>query len=90
MRKKSIIYLIVNIPLTYLLFISFGWLTYFIIGGNPTFIIPFKSLLLIFFTLTILIAIGFIKLLKIYSIDTLLIAILEIVSMYILFWSFLR
>ena len=90
MRKKSIIYLIVNIPLTYLLFISFGWLSYFIVGGNPTFIIPFKTLLFIFCTLTILAAIGFIKLLKIYTIDTLLIAIFEIVFMYLLFWIFLR
>jgi len=90
MRKKTIIYLLVNIPFTYLLFISFGWLTYFIVGGNATFIISFSTLLLIFSALTVMIAIGFINLLKIFSITTLLIAIIEIVTMYVLFWIFLR
>ena len=90
MRKKTIIYLLVNIPFTYLLFISFGWAAYFIVGGNPTFIVPFKTLLIIFSTLTIMIAIGFITLLKIYSFNTVLIAIVEIVAIYLLFWDLLH
>ena len=59
-------------------------------GGNPTFIIPFKTLLIIFFTLTVFIEIGVIKLLKIFGATTVLITILEIVTMYILFWYLFR
>ncbi|MEJ0101167.1 MAG: hypothetical protein WDO19_00820 [Bacteroidota bacterium] len=90
MSKKAIIYLIVNIPFTYLLFISFGWIAYVIVEGNPTYIIPFNVLLLLFSILTILLAIGFIKLLKIHSIITPLIAIIEIAAMYLLFWRFFQ
>jgi len=90
MRKKTILFLLLNIPFTYLLFISFGWLCYYLVGGNPTFFIPFKALLLIFFTLTAMIAIGFINLLKIYSSSTLWIAMFEIVVMYLLFWGLLH
>jgi hypothetical protein len=90
MRKKTILYLIANIPFTYLLFIIFGWASYFLTGGNPTFFIPFKTLLLIFFILTVLIAIGFINLLKIFSTSTLLITILEISVMYMVFLTLLH
>ncbi|HMG68694.1 MAG TPA: hypothetical protein VK588_13440, partial [Chitinophagaceae bacterium] len=71
MNKKQIIYLIINVPLTYLLFITFGWLTYYIVEGNPTFIVSFGVLLLIFSSLTIGISAGIITALKIYNTNTL-------------------
>ena len=88
--KKTLLYLLINIPFTYLLFSCFGWTAYFIIGGNPTFFVPFGTLLMIFSSLTIMIAIGFITLFKIYTPKTVLITIIEIVVIYILLWSLFK
>ncbi|MFT3946160.1 MAG: hypothetical protein QM763_04220 [Agriterribacter sp.] len=86
MSKRSIIYLLINIPLTYLLFISFGWLSYAVIGGNPTFFIPFKLLILFPFAITITIALVVVKRLKIYEAPVILLSLTEIVCMYLAFY----
>jgi len=90
MNKKQIIYLIINVPLTYLLFITFGWLTYYIVEGNPTFIVSFGVLLLIFSSLTIGISAGIITALKIYNTNTLAIAIFEIIAIYLIIWIYIK
>lgn len=90
MNKKVIIYFVANIPIIYFLFIGLGWIAYFTLRGNPTFLIPFPLLLAIFAILTAFITIGMLKLLKIYTKTALLLALSEIVIMYIFFWIFFR
>ena len=89
MRRKQIIFLILNIPLSFIVFTSLGWLLHFVFHDNPTFIIPFNILIIIFFVVNIMITIGAINSLKIYSEKTVWIALLEVTSLYFLFWSLL-
>jgi hypothetical protein len=89
MSRKEIIYLVANVPLIYILFSSFGWITYGLVGGNPAHLIPFGILIVIFFVLTVIVSIGIINLLKINSSSIITIAVIEIVAMYLLFWFFL-
>ena len=87
MKRKKIACYLVNIPLTYLSIVLFGWFSYFIIGGNPTFIFPFTTLLIIFYFLYAAISAGILQALKIYSIETYMWIFLESAIIYIIIWS---
>jgi hypothetical protein len=84
LNKKAIIALLVNIPLTYIFFCVMGWLCYFMVNGNPTFFVPLRILLLVFFELYIGIIIGLLKYFKIYTFNIFLIAAVKTTIIYIL------
>jgi hypothetical protein len=90
MRKKEVIYLLVNIPVTYLLFVLLGWLFYLFCNGNPSYLIPFPILLSFFFILNLLFLVGVLKYFKKYNSRILLITVIEITLLYILLWFLLK
>jgi len=85
-RKITICYL-ANIPFTYLSVVLFGWLLYLVIGGNPTFIIPYNILLIIFYALYITMLIIILRKIKLYSIQTYLLMFLESAIIYLIIWG---
>lgn len=86
MNKKTIIFLIFNLPLTYILIVAMGWLSYFIMRGDPTFLIPLPYLLMIFFAVDALVISAILKRLKIRTFNISLIAMLEAAAVYLFLW----
>jgi hypothetical protein len=86
-EQKGIIFLIAQLPLTYVLFTLLGWISYFLCGGNdPTYLIPFPLLFTIFLIATIWFSRLILKYMNILNPMTFLISILEIVAVYIFIW----
>ncbi len=90
MQWKLIVSLILNIPVSYLFFISFGWGMYFLCGGNPTYLIPFTPLTFIFYTANALLLIPILKLLKLFTINTYMGFLFETAIVYIFLWVLAR
>ncbi len=73
---------------TYLFRYRFVWLVFLLrIGGNPTFIIPFTTLLIVFYFLYAPISAGVLHAFKIFSFETYLWILLESAIIYIIIWS---
>jgi hypothetical protein len=61
-----------------------GWLTFFFVGGNPTFFIPLPALLFIYFTIYV-VGVNFIlKYTKTYNSKMVLVTFFESAAIYIL------
>ena len=84
MNKKIVIAYIINIPLTYVLVCVMGWISYFIVSGNPTFFIPLRILLCIYFILYLGIIIATLRSFKLYKFERFLIMSFESLVVYIL------
>jgi len=87
MKRKEILCYLANIPLAYLSIVLFGWLSYFIVGGNPTHLIPFPTLLAFFYLLYAGISAGILKALKMTRFETYFLILLESAIVYIVVWN---
>jgi hypothetical protein len=90
MNKKVVIAYIINIPLTYVFLCVMGWMSYFIVSGNPTFFIPLRYLLCIYFILYLVIIISALRYFKLYKFKMFLIMSLESLVVYILLGTLLH
>jgi len=89
MNKKQIIFLVVNVLLSYIIFCVLGWFLYIICHGNPTFVFPFRFLVISFFVINIFIVRGLLILVKLYSNYTFIAVIIEVAIIYLAFWILL-
>ncbi|MBB6110028.1 hypothetical protein SAMN05421821_108165 [Mucilaginibacter lappiensis] len=84
MNKKIVFAYIINVPLTYVLVCIMGWMSYFIVNGNPTFFIPLRILLCIYFILHLIIIIAALRFFKLYKFKRFLIMGFESLIVFIL------
>jgi hypothetical protein len=80
---RRIIFFTLVIPVTYFLFVLFGWFFYLMCHGNPTFFIPLPVLMTIFLAGTLLISRATLKYFKIYNRLNFCLASIEIAAVYI-------
>src|SRR5436305_13580818 len=85
-KRKNVMCYCVNIPLTYLSIVLFGWATYYLVGSNPTFIFPFVTLMLVFYLVYLGISIGILQWLKIYKTEIYLWVFAESAIVYLIIW----
>jgi hypothetical protein len=85
MRKKIILFLLANILFTYLLDVSLGWLFYWICGGDPTYLIPLPTLLLLFYIVEVVIIRFALERFRMYSVSLMIVGSLEAAMLYIAF-----
>ena len=90
MKRKIIICFLLNIPLTYLGIVLFGWISYLFCGGNPTFLIPLSILFTIFYFIYITILIGLLRFYKIRDIQIYLGLFLETAIIYLVLWKLMN
>lgn len=83
MNKKIVITYILNIPLTYIFICVMGWISYFIFNGNPTFFIPLRYLLCVYFILYLGMIVVALKSLKLNTLKMFPIMTLESVVVYV-------
>lgn len=78
MYKKAIIFLIINLPLNYLLYSAIGWGFYFAGNGDPTHLISYKILVVIIFLISVGLVLLLLKVLKLTKRWVILLSIVEV------------